>query len=115
VTHTDNCPGCGQNQNDDDDRTDEQVAADIAATTLARLARIDEEHHQLSHQLADLADRADDLDPDGDDESLRWAGMFLPDVAASLRLNYLLFKTAAECVRDIAAKLPVRGIDYGAG
>jgi hypothetical protein len=113
MTTTDNCPCCGHNTDDDDERTDEQIAADVAATTLARLAHIDEEHHQLCHQLDDLSEWADDLNPDDDDESLRFDGMFLHDVAASVRLNHLLFKTAAECVRDIAAKLPLRGIDYG--
>jgi len=71
---------------------------------LARLAHIDEEHHQLHHQLADLAEWADDD---------RGVDIFLHDVAASLRLNRDLFETTAEAVRDIAAKLPVRGIDYG--
>ena len=103
MTTTDNCPNCGTNY-DDDYRTDEQIAADIAATTLARLAHIDEEHHQLHHQLADLAEWADDD---------RGVDIFLHDVAASLRLNRDLFETTAEAVRDIAAKLPVRGIDYG--
>jgi hypothetical protein len=39
--------------------------------------------------------------------------LFLSDAAASLRLNHLLFNAVAEAVRDLAAKLPVRGIDYG--
>jgi hypothetical protein len=109
MTSNDNCPNCGHGYDDDDARTDEQITADIAATTLARLAHLDEEHHQLHHQLVELAEWVGDPDgPDGE-----YPDIFLFDVAASLRLNHLLFNTVAECVRDIAAKLPVRGIDYG--
>jgi hypothetical protein len=112
MTATDSCPGCGHNDHDDDDRTDDQVTADVAATTLARLAHICEEHHHLTHQLFELAEWAIENDPDGRGDEL---AIFIGDVAASLRLNCGLFDALAEGVRDIAAKLPMRGIDFGVG
>jgi hypothetical protein len=106
---TDNCPLCNQAHHDDDgDRTDEQHAADIAATTLTRLSTIYEELGHLSVQLDDLSDWTSDAQ---DDEP---AAALLHDMSASLNLTcFLLHQVVSDCVRDIATKLPVRGIDYG--
>jgi hypothetical protein len=91
---------------DDDIRTPEQHMADVAAYTLARLAGIDEDMDYLTDQLADLADWA------ADDEPHLRHHPFLDDVAN--RLDTLRFDVP-DAVRDIAATLPVRGVDYGVG
>jgi hypothetical protein len=110
MTDTDNCPTCNQNHDDDDDRTPEQIASDVAATTLQRLDHISEEHHYLQHQLDNLAEWADDHDL-GDDHG-HYAAL-LGDAAAYLRFGNPVYELLANYVRDIAATLPIRGIEYG--
>lgn len=89
----------------DDGRTDEQHMADVASHTLERLARLDDEISSLARQLEMLADWDRQRSHLAADE-------FLDDVAQTVRQ---LACCVPEAVRDIAATLPIRGLDYGDG
>jgi hypothetical protein len=86
-----------------DDRTPEQHAADIAAATLERLAKLGNEFATLETQLQALYVWADGRQQDG-------PGRFLEDIADAVGK---LTCCVPEAVRDIAATLPIRGLDYG--
>jgi hypothetical protein len=84
-------------------RTPQQHMSDVAAATLARLHNLGEELEHLETQIGLLADWATEHD-------LADRGEFLTDIAETLnRFGCCV----PEAVRDIAATLPVRGIDYG--
>jgi hypothetical protein len=90
-----------------DGRTPEQHTADVAAVTLARLTKLHDDLGALKGQLHILAAWADQHGPDPHTETLADAeyhvGLLLPDSAQ-----------VADAIRDIAATLPIRGLDYGA-
>jgi hypothetical protein len=83
---------------DDDTRTPAQHMADVAATTLARLARLHDELEHLGGQLSMLADWTAEHQPSLPHE---WLG----DVADTVDE---LGCCVPELVRDIAATLPTR-------
>jgi hypothetical protein len=99
---------------DRNDRTPEQHMADVAACTLGRLADLSEELDHLQRQLEMLAGWAADH-PDVDYKSLVILG---DDVAGFGVLGGVIETLAAlrcwvpELVRDIAATLPIRGLEY---
>ena len=86
----------------EDTRTDEQVTADVAAHTLKRLTELNDELGHLEHQLELLSEWAADHEP-LQSERLDNA------VTAVLTLRCDCLR---EIIRDIAATLPIRGLDY---
>jgi hypothetical protein len=105
--HGDCCSQCGGPvDHDPDDRTPAQRTADVAAATLARLTRITDEYEFLHCQLDTLADWAGER---GLDEPTG----YLEDFAAFARITGGLFEGVSDSVRDVAATLPLRGVDYG--
>jgi hypothetical protein len=88
------CPECV--------RTDGQHMADVAAASLATLIGLRESLDHLGHQLAMLADWADDH------------GLACLDRldAAANAANCLLCGCLPEAIRDLASGLPIRGLDW---
>jgi hypothetical protein len=89
-----------------DTRSPDQHMSDIAAATLDRLARLDDELDSLKSQFAMLGRFTYDADSDSDKDK----GLQLLGVASTLEL--LRSEGVKNLVRDVAEKLPVRGIDY---
>jgi hypothetical protein len=76
--------------------------ADIAAATLDRLAKLNDEFDYLKFQFAALGRFMYDIDSD--------KGLELLGVASIIDL--IRSEGVKNLVRDVAEKLPVRGIDY---
>jgi hypothetical protein len=113
--HDDCCTDCGipVDEADPDDRTPEQLAADVAAATLARLAAVGEEIHTLEEQLNRLSGYMLEHG-DNSNDKLRKATRWLVDFEGVLRTHrFFIQAVITGYVRDIAATLPIRGIDYG--
>ena len=87
------------------ENTDEQVMADIAATTLANLAASQRALATLVRQFMLLANHADRAGDEVKRERL----------LMSLAAACVLRADSAEAVRDLAATLPLRGLEYGDG
>ena len=92
-----------------DERTEEQHMADVANTTLGRLAKIRSELHSVSHQLNMLSYWAGRMDDD--DELLASDRAELLALAAENAMD--LATIIPGMVRDIASTLPMRGVEYG--
>lgn len=88
----------------DDTRTDEQRLADVAAHTLRRLGWMYDDFEHLHSQLRQLANHAADNHPDLQHE-------FLTDMAMAAKKFTCC---VPEVVRDVASRLPLRGLDFGA-
>ncbi len=86
----------------DDTRTNEQRLADIAAHTLRRLSWMYDDFEHLHSQLLQLGDYAANNHPDLQHE-------FLTDMAMVAKKFTCC---APEVVRDIASRLPLRGLDF---
>ncbi len=86
-----------------DDRTPEQHMADVASATLARLAKLQREHHFLRQQLMLLSGWAAEHQAHLDHELLQGIARAISTFDCCV----------PEAVRDIAATLPIRGLDYG--
>lgn len=82
----------------EDTRTDEQRAADVAADILASLG-------ELYRELGDLAEEIEYLNG--------WAGEHELLDNAITALMALRCDCLYEAVRDVASTLPIRGLDYG--
>jgi hypothetical protein len=89
----------------DHTRTPEQWMADVAATTLGRLGRMYDDLQALSGQLNRLAEYAAEHHPDLQHE-------FLAESAVAARR---MTCCVPEFVRDIASRLPIRGLDFDEG
>lgn len=87
----------------DGTRTDEQHRADVAAHTLRRLAWMCDDFGHLYSQLLMLADYAAEHHPDLQHE-------FLTDSAMAAKKFTCC---VPEVVRDVASRLPLRGLDFG--
>jgi hypothetical protein len=85
------------------EHADEQVMADIAATTLANLAATQRMISTLVRQFMLLANHADRAGDEPKRERL----------LVSLAAACVLRADSAEAVRDLAATLPLRGLEYG--
>lgn len=81
----------------DDDQTPEQRLSDIAAALLARLDTLRSEFFCTGTSLALLAEHSGDAE--------------LGQAAEAARL--LAGQCLVERVRDVAAMLPLRGLEYG--
>ncbi|QIS19217.1 hypothetical protein [Nocardia terpenica] len=87
-----------------DNRTPAQHKADVAACTLDRLQRIAPELELLIWQLGMLGDYADEH------PELGINGAFLRRMGGHV---WMLAHLVPEVVRDIASRLPIRGLDFG--
>lgn len=83
-------------------RTDEQHLADVAAHTLRRLAWMYDDFEHLHSQLCQLADYAADNHPDLQHEFLIESAMVAKRFTCCV----------PEVVRDLASRLPIRGLDF---
>jgi hypothetical protein len=96
------------------DRTDEQHMADVAAATLANLTELHDSLSSLRVQLQFLSNWATEHQPDmrHKDRPDMLHHQFLA-VAAYLVGALTYHGCVPDMVRDIAATLPIRGLDYG--
>jgi hypothetical protein len=85
-------------------RTSKQHMADVAAATLATLTRLMDDAQTLASQLEILGGCLREEDP----------GAMIPDPLLAAHATPWVLTNAQEAVRDIAATLPIRGIEYGA-
>jgi len=86
-----------------DTRTpDEHLFADIAADTLSRLNKLDDELDYLKGRFEMLGYFTHQIDED--------QGLQLLGAASTIQL--LRSEGIKNLVRDVASKLPVRGLDY---
>lgn len=88
-----------------DDRTREQHMADVSAAALDNINQLILLSSVLSRQINILENRSLEADPSA----------VFPAKLAVVRGVELYFYAARESLRDIAATLPIRGIDYGVG
>ena len=88
-----------------DDRTREQHMADVAAAALDNINQLIHLSSVLSRQVNILENRSLEADP---------SAAFPPKLAVVRGMEFYLM-TAREALRDVAATLPIRGIDFGVG